>query len=497
MALLLPFYRQMHVFRSLFLGLLVITAAALPAQQVKHIGSQRQLFTDHWFVDSLQGCRLVMHEPTDRGPVLTFNEGTLKEGTQCTYATVIRRDSLFQLYYRAGYSGIDDYSYQVTAYAESRDGIHWVKPVLGFFEVNGSKQNNVVMTNENRDHVVHNFSPFYDHRPGVPAAQRYKALGGLRHGLFAYVSADGKKWTRLQEKPVLTGSMFDSQNVTFWSESEQVYVCYFREWTKGAYEGFRTVARSTSTDFINWTPKQMIRFGNTPEEHIYISQTAPYFRAPQVYISTAARLVTDRVVLPPGEAERLGVESIYRRGGIDGISDVVLLTTRGGDSMDRTFMGSLLRPDIGYKNWISRSNFPALNIVETGKDEMSMYVVQEYAQPGNHLRRYTWRTDGLASVQAPYEGGVLYTPYFTFTGAYLSLNYRTSAAGSIRVEVQDAKGNPVKYFRAADCNPLIGNETDRRVYWERLPELAALQGQAIRLRIVMQDADLYSLKFGP
>ncbi|MFN9955031.1 MAG: hypothetical protein ACK55I_18185, partial [bacterium] len=102
---------------------------------------------------------------------------------------------------------IDDYGEQHTSYAESRDGINWIKPALGFFSVNGSKNNNVVMTNQNRDHVVHNFSPFYDNRSGVPAEQRYKALGGLRHGLFAYVSADGKKWTRLQEKPVLTGSM--------------------------------------------------------------------------------------------------------------------------------------------------------------------------------------------------------------------------------------------------------------------------------------------------
>ena len=440
---------------------------------------------------------MVKHEPVDRGAVLYFNEGAVKEGTQCTYATVIRRDSLFQVYYRAGLTGIDDYGEQHTSYAESRDGINWIKPALGFFSVNGSKNNNVVMTNQNRDHVVHNFSPFYDNRPGVPAEQRYKALGGLRHGLFAYVSADGKKWTRLQEKPVLTGSMFDSQNVSFWSESEQVYVCYFREWTDGAFKGYRTVARSTSADFVNWTPKEMIRFGNSPVEHIYISQTAPYYRAPQIYLSTAVRLVTGKMVLPAGEAARLNVEPMYRRGGVDGISDVVLMTTRGGDTMDRTFMGSILRPDIGYKNWIARSNFPALNIVETAADEMSMYVVQEYAQPGNHLRRYTWRTDGLASIQAPYEGGEFLTPFFTFTGSRLSLNYATSAAGSIRVEVQDAAGQPVKYYKAQDCNPLIGNETDRRVIWERFPELSELQGKPIRLRFIMHDADLYSLKFEP
>ncbi len=97
----------------------------------------------------------------------------------------------------------------------------------------------------------------------------------------------------------------------------------------------------------------------------------------------------------------------------------------------------------------------------------------------------------------PYEGGEFVTPFFTFTGAQLSLNYTTSAAGSIRVEVQDAAGKPIKYFSAKDCTPLIGNETDRFVYWERIPKLSKLQGKPIRLRFIMHDADLYSLKFEP
>ena len=78
--------------------------------------------------------------------------------------------------------------------------------------------------------------------------QRFKALGGNeRSGLIAYVSPDGLRWSRLQEDAVLRGTEFDSQNVAFWSDHEQCYVCYMRSWTGDGYSGIRTVSRSTST----------------------------------------------------------------------------------------------------------------------------------------------------------------------------------------------------------------------------------------------------------
>ena len=39
-----------------------------------------------------------------------------------------------------------------TAYAESADGIHWEKPDLGLFEVNGSTANNLVWMGPGRQH---------------------------------------------------------------------------------------------------------------------------------------------------------------------------------------------------------------------------------------------------------------------------------------------------------------------------------------------------------
>ena len=49
---------------------------------------------------------------------------------------------------------------------------------------------------------THNFSPMLDPKPGVPADQRFKALGGtMKSGLIGWVSPDGKSWEKIQVAP--------------------------------------------------------------------------------------------------------------------------------------------------------------------------------------------------------------------------------------------------------------------------------------------------------
>jgi hypothetical protein len=458
------------------------------------LGTRRELFVDRYLIDSMEGGRLVLHPPVDKGPVLRFNQPAWEE-KHCTYVTVLQSDKGYQLYYRAGLGSATDKGFQVTAYAESDDGIRWRKPDLGLFEVQGSKRNNVILTNPHGDFAVHNFSPFIDTRPGNDSSQRYKALGGIKGGLYAFASADGVHWKRMADTPVFRDGVFDSQNVSFWSEAEQAYLCYFRTWTEGGFKGFRTVSRARSADFRHWQNEGRIDFGNTPMEHLYINQTAPYPRAPHIYLGTAARLVTGREVLTPSQAEALSLDPKYRDETRREASDVVLLSSRGGTKMERAFLSSLVRPGIGYENWVSRSNFPALNLVSTGPDEMSMYVVQRYAQEDVHLRRYAFRTDGLASVQAGHEGGYVLTRPVTFSGNRLQVNYSTSAAGSLRVELLDLQGRPIPGFSATDCIEMVGNELARTVRWAAGDALDAWKEKPVRLRFILKDADLFSFQF--
>ena len=55
----------------------------------------------------------------------------------------------------------------------------------------------------------------------------------------------------------------------------------------------RTISRTTSADYIHWsTPTPMNP--NLADEHLYVSGTHPYFRAPHIYIALPTRFVPER-----------------------------------------------------------------------------------------------------------------------------------------------------------------------------------------------------------
>lgn len=465
--------------------------AAAPDHPIVDLGTRREIFVDRFLIDQMKGAALVAERPHDEGVVLRFDKPW--EGAFCGYVTVIQDGPLFRLYYRGAPRAMPDGNIgEVTCYAESRDGVAWTKPELGLFEVPGGKgrANNVVLAGLSPFST--NFSPMLDDRPGVPRGERFKALAGVTPaGLFAFASEDGVHWRKLHPSAVVTHDSFafDSQNVSFWSEAEHRYLCYMRLWS----DGVRRIGRATSSDFISWTKPVLMTYGDRPIEQLYTNQTSPYFRAPHIYLGIAARFFPGRQVLSASEAKAIGVDPEY----FHDCSDAVLITTRGGTQYDRTFMEGYLAPGIGPENWVSRTNYPALNVVRTGPYEMSFYANQNYGQPTSHLRRYSLRLDGFACVRAGYDGGELLTRPLRFSGKELVLNFATSAGGSVRVEIQDENGRPVPGFSRDDATELVGNEIARAARWKSGTDLSALAGRPIRLRFELKDASLYALQFRP
>jgi hypothetical protein len=111
------------------------------------------------------------------------------------------------------------------------------------------------------------------------------------------------------------------------------------------------------------------------------------------------------------------------------------------------------------------------------------------------FRRFTLRTDGFVSVRAGADPGELVTLPLRFRGDNLTINYATSAGGSIRVEVQDTQGKPMTGFTTADCEEIVGDKIEHSVQWKEKPDLSKLAARPIRLRFLMREADLFSLRF--
>ena len=269
------------------------------------IGLRRELFADRLLIEKMEGASLRMHAPQPAGVALKFDQPW--EGRFSAYITVIHDEpaAKFRMYYRGNTGFADGTSGECTCYAESEDGIRWARPKLGLYEINGSKDNNVMLTN--MPPFTHNFAPFLDRRPGVPADERYEAfagLGGKFGGLCAFVSGDGIHWQKMQDASVITKGAFDLQNISFWSEAEQCYAAYFRIFTGGGTDektwkpiGVRWVSRATSKDFIHWSDATPMTSDQPLFDHIYISQTQPYFRAQHLYVATAARFMQGKAVL--------------------------------------------------------------------------------------------------------------------------------------------------------------------------------------------------------
>lgn len=481
----------------------------------RDIGTRWELFVDHHLIDQMDGTSLQLHHPHRENVAIPFNDEWDRDASG--YATVITDNGLHRMYYRGGpgfaRAGQREGDSSYVCYAESRDGITWVKPKLGLVEFNGSKDNNIIMLpSPKEDPYNQSFSPFLDTREGVPADERYKAVGGQwPKGMYVMVSPDGINWKKYHEDPVFKNGAFDSQNVAFWSEEEQLYLLYFRVFTgiadytdpdqKWTISGYRSISRTTSKDLINWSEAERMSFGNTPLEHLYTNHTRPYFRASHIYISTPMRFVPERRFLSDDEMAEQGIAAAFLA--IKGpthdipneVSDTAFLTSRGGTRFDRTFMQSFIRPGLDRGNWVSRNGTTATGFVQTGPAEMSIYVGQNYVQPTAHLARYSMRLDGFASLSAPYEEGEMLTKPILVSGKNLVLNNSTSANGHIYVEVQTADGEPIPGYTLKECKLIVGDSLERTVEWETTSDLSALQGQTVRFRFVMSDADIFALRF--
>ena len=457
-------------------------------ETVRDIGSRLQPFVDRHLIAALHGCSLVMHHPHPEGVALAFDAPW--EGRFAGCISVLHDGDLYRMYYRGKPDATPDGQDEVTCYAESSDGRTFHKPHLNLSPAG----HNVIL--DGTSAVGHNFAPFIDTNPDCPPGERYKAMAGLHGtGVFAFTSPDGIGWRKLVETPVITSEAFafDSQNVCFWSETEGCYLFYFRTWKSVGEGGYRWVSRSQSPDMRRWSAPVEMDTGDAPFEHLYTQQTHPYFRAPHIYLSLAARFWPDKVAIDEATAAAIDVHPVYWHD----VSDGVLMTSRGGHRYARTFLESFLRPGLEPGNWVSRTNYPALGVVPTGPAEMSLYAHCHYAQPTCHAARYSLRTDGFASVSAGYAGGEMLTHPLRFTGSRLVLNVATSAAGELRVEIQDAVGQPLPGYALADCLPIYCDDIARTVVWQAGPDVSSLSGQPVRLRVSLKDADLFSCRFVP
>ena len=484
------------------------------------IGSRRELFVDDGLVEKLTGkAELRLHQPVPQEIVITHDAPW--EGSASCFHSIFKDGNIYRMYDRgwhltstAGKLNTDEHP-PFYCYAESKDGIHWSKPELGLHEFRGSKANNIVFVGQRTGkamiELAEGMSVFKDENPNAKPDERYKALAvGVfertydksRSTLFAFKSPDGMHWLPMSDTPVITNGMFDSQNLAFWDGARGEYRAYWRAAGKP-----RAVRTAISKDFLRWEAQSDLAYEDSPAEEIYTNVVKPYHRAPHLLVGFPTRYVergwSDSMRALPARAHRELRAGISERYGT-AITDGLFMASRDGVKFKR-WNEAFLPPGIERDGtWNYGHQYIGWHIVETksalegAPNELSLYASEGYwTVISNALRRYTLRLDGFVSARAPMSGGELITKAFTFKGTKLALNFATSAAGTLRVEIQDVDGNALPGFTLEECSPLFGDTIERIVTWKNGRNVSLLVGVPVRLRFALQDADVYAFQFTP
>ncbi len=443
------------------------------------IGTDRQLFVDPFRIARITGAQRRLQRPEKRE--IALNPEHPWETGGLSYLVAFPDAGKIRGWYRAAPQTQDSDHNSITCYAESADGIHWTKPMLDLIQFEGSTHNNIVWTDPGI-----NFAPFKDANPEAKEEEKYKALIRAKQVILALASPDGIRWRLIRQEPILTDAPFDSLNLAFWDTWHNHYVAYTRGVAgKGQgdfFEGVRWIRRTTSQDFLNWTPLEPIDCGDTPYEHLYTNSCIQYQRAPGTYLMFPSRFVHERVPDPDWTYDT-------------GVSDIVFMSSRDGLHFDRSFMEAFIRPGLDLGNWHDRGIYFEVGVLHTSDTEMSMYGMENAHLPTQRIRRYALRTDGFVAVEAGYAGGEFTTHPLIFAGGELELNYSTSAVGSIRIEIQDVEGRPQPGFALQDCPEKFGDEIEGVMRWNGGKDVSGLAGRPLRLRFALVDADLYAFRF--
>jgi len=242
------------------------------------------------------------------------------------YCSVIREAGRWRLWYEAY-----DHTYRNDAdgylcYAESRDGVHWQKPNLDLVEVNGSRDNNVLISGRETG-GIHGHNVFLD--PTAPPADRYKIvftrwLDG-QWQVFGGASADGFYW-RLSDTPLLARNS-DTQNVCF--RDGDLYRLYVRLWSQPNFGGKRLVGHTASSTFGAFPdPDPILRPSSLDPDNLHLYNNAATRLAEGLYLMLPSAFYTGEDVVRVHAAWSTDGHT-FRRLGREPLLDV----GRGFDSM--------------------------------------------------------------------------------------------------------------------------------------------------------------------
>jgi len=447
------------------------------------IDTGRQLFVDDFLIEETTLKRtyhLAEYQPAN--PVLKpdkpWETKTESGGQPAPTAMVFSdgvwydpQDHLFKLWYMAGYC-------DGTAYATSKDGVHWEKPTL-----DGVAGTNLVHISRRDSGTV------WLDQEETDAARRYKLfLYDSRGGMSIHFSPDGIHWTEAGR----TGPTGDRSTVH--------------------YDAFRKVWVYNIREYLPKTVGRCRRYWENPDVLAGAKWAAG---EPPMWVGAdEADPRRDDLKTPcelynldcvSYESLTLGLFTIWRGQPKDRAkpNEVCLGYSRDGFHWyrpdRRAFVPVSEKP--GDWNWGNVQSAGGCCLVVG--DKLYFYVSGRTGVPGkgttgsgtSSTGLAILRRDGFASMAAGNTAGTLTTRPGRFTGDHLFVN--AVVKGELCAEVIGGDGKVVEPFTRANCKPIRGDSTIKQVQWKGANDLSSLPHKTVKFRFHLTDGQLYSFWVSP
>lgn len=465
------------------------------------IDHHRQLFIDDYIIDTTENInrRLIPLSKNTNNPLVVADQ-PWEARMAVPQGSVIydEEDDIYKMWYTTDIQP----KAKGLAYATSKDGLNWDKPELDIVTRNG-KKTNLVIPAFKMGYMYQPYCVVKDLRASDPA-QRYKLAflsiqrdlprdessphPGTRRGLGIAFSPDGLNWTKVRD--FASDDIIDISHILRGPKKDDPFVIYGRTlhvqpeiretwghhpWFDEHYNG-RSVIRSTSQDFLEWTPSDFILgpdLNDPVSTMMYSMNVIPY---QGIYLGFAQRYIS-----------KPGIGTI----------DIQLAISRDGIHFERPFRDPII-PLGEVGSWDRFMIHPMSGPPIEADDQLHFYYggrnyrhrptsIADEGTPRGSIGRASAMIDRFVSVEASYDGGTLITKPFTYTGSQLYVNANT-AFGELSIQILDASGRTIEDFESK----LTGKDgTEIPVHFNK-KRLNMLQAKPIRLKFSLRNVQLYS-----
>jgi len=445
---------------------------------------EKHLFVDSDMLGQIHKVYRKVHAASKLAkPVLEadmpWEQGDIYDGKRdrrvYIYGTVLKDEStgLYKMWYNRLRSNL---------YATSTDGINWTRPNLGQLGDNN-------MFNLFDFHCPSFILDRFESDP----AKRYKAVGSSKGlGYFAAYSADGLNWNLYPKNPILKSS----DTITLSQDPVTGEYLAFHKVNNDPRVKGRQVFLSVSKDMQTWSDPVPVmvtdeldhvearRLPGGTHSEFYNMSAFPYANQWLGMVTHFRRT---------GEPKEKKFDGGHRQSFADGPIDIQLVHSRDGRHWKRCSDRSPVIA-LGPYRYDSGSILGLCNSPVISGDEMWMYYTAMTTTHGGYLpdkemsiARASWRIDGLVSMRADNEPGMIETHPMVFEGNTLFINANV-ASGRLTVELLDAEGREISGYGKSIISKKDG--VNIPVAWNGSRSLPA--GTPIRFRFHLQKGDLFS-----